>query len=106
MPAATDGTKFTTASADTAIVDKLRDQFAAGKFDRILGGKKERVIVEAFYASRDFAPLWIADGAISARGKAAATFLAGVDAERPAMAPHRSFEIGARLALEEIRHAT
>ena len=74
--------KFTTASvADTAVVDKLRDQLAAGKFDRILGGKKERESVEQFYASRDFAPLWIADGAISERGKAAAAYLAGVDAD-------------------------
>ena len=79
---ATDGAKFTTASAaDTAVVDKLRDQLAAGKFDRILGGKKERATVEAFYASRDFAPLWIADGAMSERAKAAAAYLAGVDAD-------------------------
>src|SRR5215218_4349110 len=46
----TDGVKFNTASvsADAAIVDKLREQLASGKFDRILGGKKERVTVEAF----------------------------------------------------------
>jgi murein L,D-transpeptidase YcbB/YkuD len=79
---ASDGAKFTTAAAgDTAIVDKLRDQLAAGKFDRILGGKKERSTIEAFYSSRDFAPLWIADGAISERGKAAAAYLAGVSAD-------------------------
>jgi murein L,D-transpeptidase YcbB/YkuD len=79
----TDGVKFNTASvsADAAIVDKLREQLASGKFDRILGGKKERVTVEAFYASRDFAPLWIADGAITDRAKAAAAYLASVDAD-------------------------
>ena len=69
------------AVADTAVADKLRDQLAAGKFDRILGGKKDRAAVEAFYASRDFAPLWIADGAMSERAKAAAAYLAGVDAD-------------------------
>ena len=69
--------------ADTAIVDKLRDQLASGKFDRILGGKKERVTVEAFYASRDFAPLWIADGAITERAKAAAAYLARRRCRRP-----------------------
>ena len=37
--------------------------------------------VEAFYASRDFAPLWIADGAITDRAKAAAAYLARVDAD-------------------------
>ena len=79
----TDGVKFNTASvsADTALVDKLRDQLASGKFDRILGGKKERLTIEAFYASRDFAPLWIADGAIADRAKAAAAYLARVDAD-------------------------
>ena len=79
----TDGVKFNTASvsADTALVDKLRDQLASGKFDRILGGKKERLTIEAFYASRDFAPLWIADGAITDRAKAAAAYLARVDAD-------------------------
>src|SRR5258708_18321747 len=46
MPAS-DGAKFTTASVgDTAIVEKLRDPLAAGKFDRILGGKKDRSTVE------------------------------------------------------------
>ena len=80
---ATDGAKITTAAvaADAAMVEKLRDQLAAGKFDRILGGKKERAIVEAFYSSRDFAPLWIADGAMSDRAKTAAAYLAGVDAD-------------------------
>ena len=83
MPATTDGTKFShrLGSADTALVDKLRDQLAAGKFDRMLGGKKDRAAVEAFYSSRDFAPLWIADGAMSDRAKAAAAYLAGVDAD-------------------------
>jgi L,D-transpeptidase YcbB len=80
--AATTGTQFTTAAAgDTAVVDKLREQLAAGKFDRILGGKKERGTIEAYYASREFAPLWIADGAMTDRAKSAATYLAGVDAE-------------------------
>ena len=56
---------------DTSVVDKLREQLAGGKFDRILGGKKERATVEAFYSTRNFAPLWIADGAMSDRAKAA-----------------------------------
>jgi hypothetical protein len=62
-------------SADSAIVEKLRDQLAAGKFDRILGGKKDAPAVESVLRSRDFAPLWIADGAMSERGKAAAAYL-------------------------------
>src|SRR5437762_9758586 len=77
---ASDGAKFTTASVgDTAIVEKLRDQLAAGKFDRILAGKKDRSTVETFYASRDFTPLWIADGAMSDRAKTPAAYLASID---------------------------
>jgi len=70
-----------TASADSAIADKLREQMAAGKFDRILGGKKDRTPVESFYSSREFAPLWIADGGMSDRAKAATSYLAGVEAD-------------------------
>jgi murein L,D-transpeptidase YcbB/YkuD len=74
--------KYVTASVgDAALVDRLRDQFAAGKFDRILGGKKDRGAVEAFYANRSFQPLWITEGAINERGKAATAYLAGVTSD-------------------------
>jgi murein L,D-transpeptidase YcbB/YkuD len=73
---------YSTASvADTALVEKLRDQLASGKFDRILGGKRERSAVEQFYAGREFAPLWIVDGALGERAKAAAAYLSGVGAD-------------------------
>jgi murein L,D-transpeptidase YcbB/YkuD len=67
--------------ADSPIVDKLREQLAAGKYDRILGSRKERQAIEAFYASREFAPLWITDGAINARGKAAVAYLSRIESE-------------------------
>jgi murein L,D-transpeptidase YcbB/YkuD len=74
-------TSAKTTSADSAVADKLREQLTAGKFDRILGGKRDRVPVEAFYSSREFAPLWIADGAMSERAKMAAAYLAGIEAD-------------------------
>jgi L,D-transpeptidase YcbB len=74
-------TSAKTTSADSAIADKLREQIAAGKFDRILGGRKDRAPVEAFYSTREFAPLWIADGAMSERAKTVAAYLAGIEAE-------------------------
>jgi murein L,D-transpeptidase YcbB/YkuD len=101
--------KATTLSiADTAIVEKLREQFAAGKFDRILGGRKDRAAVEAFYASREFAPLWITDGARNERGKAAAAYLSAVNSEGldPGDYPIPEFKSGAEpeaLAEAEIR---
>ncbi len=70
----------TTASPDTQLTDKLKEM-TAGKFDKILGGKKERTGFETFYASRNFAPLWISGGALNDRAKAAIAFLASVDAD-------------------------
>ena len=46
-----------------------------GKFDRVLGGKKERAAFEAFYSARNFAPLWITDGKMNARALAAIAYL-------------------------------
>jgi murein L,D-transpeptidase YcbB/YkuD len=111
-PAAEVTSSVPTAAAAAAPADatteKLRDLLTAGKFDRILGGKKERGAVEAFYAARGFAPLWIADGAINARGKAAASYLAGVaaDALDPGDYPVPEIKSGAApeaLAEAEIR---
>ena len=95
---AEDAAKATARSiADTAIVDKLREQLTTGKFDRILGGKKERGAVETFYAGREFAPLWITDGAMNERAKAAAAFLSRVDADglEPSEYPVPEFKSGA-----------
>ena len=67
-------------AADTAVAEKLRD-LGAGKYDRLLGGKRERTGIETFYAGRNNAPLWIASGAMNDRAKAAVAYLAGVDAD-------------------------
>jgi murein L,D-transpeptidase YcbB/YkuD len=75
------GTAATTvADGNTAITEKLRD-LATGKFDRMLGGKKERATIEAYYASRDYAPLWLTDGKPNARAQAAIAYLGHVDAD-------------------------
>ena len=63
--------------ADAAIVERLRE-LASGKFDRILGGKKERTSVDAFYAARNYAPLWITDGKANERSQAAIAYLGQV----------------------------
>ncbi|MGD9767424.1 MAG: murein L,D-transpeptidase, partial [Pseudolabrys sp.] len=69
-----------TASLDSAVADKLRE-LSSGKFDRILGSKKERAAVEAFYSARSFKPLWLTDGAANASAKAAVKYLGGVEAD-------------------------
>jgi len=78
--------------ADAAVTTQLHE-IANGKFDRILGGKKERAAFETFYSNRNFAPLWITDGQVNARGKAAMAYLGQVDADGldPADYPVPSF---------------
>ena len=77
---ATTGTPSAVADANTPITDQLHE-LATGKFDRILGGKKDRAGFEAFYSGRNYAPLWITDGKVNARAKAAIAYLGQVDAD-------------------------
>ena len=44
------------AAIDSPIVEQLHN-LASGKFDRIIGGTKERASIDVFYAGRDYAPL-------------------------------------------------
>jgi L,D-transpeptidase YcbB len=97
-PASTpDQTPAATASSlpqqDQAVADKLRD-LLAGKAEHMLGGKKERAAVEAFYSSRSFAPVWIENGAANSRAKAAIAHLAGaaVDGLDPSDYPAPDFK--------------
>jgi murein L,D-transpeptidase YcbB/YkuD len=68
------------ADPDAPITEQLRN-LANGKFDSIIGSAKERTAVEAFYAARNYAPLWITEGNANARAKAAITYLGGVAAD-------------------------
>jgi L,D-transpeptidase YcbB len=65
-------------SADAAIADQLRN-LTSGKFDRIVGTKKDRTVIDAFYSGRDYAPLWITDGKVNDKAKAAIAYLGHVD---------------------------
>ena len=68
------------AEADAPIAEQLRE-LANGKFDRFIGGKKERPAFEAFYAAHNYAPIWITDGKVNARAKEAMAYLGQVDAD-------------------------
>jgi murein L,D-transpeptidase YcbB/YkuD len=65
---------------DAAIADQLRD-LANGKFDRMIGNKKDRTQIDAFYSGRNYKPLWIADGKANSRASAAIAYLGHVDAD-------------------------
>jgi L,D-transpeptidase YcbB len=70
----------TISAADMAIADQLHTM-ASGKFDRVLGNKKDRVEIDAFYSGRSYAPIWFTDGKVNDRAKAAMAYLSHVDAD-------------------------
>jgi murein L,D-transpeptidase YcbB/YkuD len=69
-----------TESVDATVTAQLH-QLASGRFDHLLGGKPQRTEIEAFYASHNYAPLWITDGQANDRATAAITYLGHVDAD-------------------------
>ena len=68
------------AGPDAAIAEQLRE-LGNGKFDRIIGSKKDRTPIETFYSNRNYAPLWITDGKANARATSAIAYLRHVDAD-------------------------
>ena len=68
------------AHADQPLRDAIRE-LISGKVTRFIDRKTDRTAVEAFYASRDYAPLWIAESAASARAKHAIAHLNSADAD-------------------------
>jgi murein L,D-transpeptidase YcbB/YkuD len=65
------------APASTPVADALRG-LSAGKFDRLIGSRKDREAIDSFYQARDYAPIWIENQAVSPRGEAAIKYLADV----------------------------
>ena len=70
------------AAADAgALIAEQLQTLANGKFDGIIGKKADKIIIDAFYSGRFYAPLWISDGKPNARAKAAIDYLGQVDAD-------------------------
>ena len=84
----------TASTVDTLVADRLRER-AGGKYDRLLG-RKDRATLDTFYAARNYAPLWIGNGAANSRAKAAIAYLGGVEADAldPADYPVPAFKDG------------
>jgi murein L,D-transpeptidase YcbB/YkuD len=102
-----DVTPAPAASADAPIADQLHN-LASGGFDRIIANKKDRTEIDAFYAARNYAPLWITAGKANARAAAATAYLGHVDADGldPADYPVPNFAaatLPADLADDEIK---
>jgi murein L,D-transpeptidase YcbB/YkuD len=83
---------------DQQVADKLRE-YLTGKADRIIE-RKSKQAVDAFYAARNYAPLWIDNGNASDRTKPVARFLANVavDGLDPADYPLPEIKPGADAA--------
>jgi L,D-transpeptidase YcbB len=95
---------------EAPIAEQLHD-LPNGKFDRIIGNTKQRGAIDAFYSGRNYAPLWITDGKVNARAKAAIAYLGRVwaDGLDPADYPVPNFASltdPAGLAEAEIRLTT
>jgi L,D-transpeptidase YcbB len=95
------------ANPDQPLRDAIRD-LVSSKVTRFIDRKTDRTALEAFYAARDYAPLWIADGAASERAKQAIAHLntADADAMDPADYPTPVIKAGAdpaALANAELR---
>src|SRR5215469_12111045 len=65
---------------EVPITEQLHN-LANGKFDPIIGTVKERAVIDAFYAGRNYAPLWITEGKANARANAVIAYLGGVAAD-------------------------
>ena len=97
-------------ATDMLIVEKLRDFVTSKQLERIVNRKREREAVEAFYAARNFRPLWIDNGIANKRAVAAMAHLrtANVDGLDPSDYPTPEFVSGAEptaLAEAELRLA-
>jgi murein L,D-transpeptidase YcbB/YkuD len=68
------------AAPDAAVAAQLHD-LTGGKFDAILSNAQDRAMIDAFYAGRDYAPLWLTGGRPNARAQGAMAYLAHVDAD-------------------------
>jgi murein L,D-transpeptidase YcbB/YkuD len=91
-------------SPDAPVADKLRELFA-GKIDRIIDRKNERKPIEAVYAARQFAPLWIENGVANARAKSAIARLQQADADGLDPSDYRTPDFAASTSPEALADA-
>jgi murein L,D-transpeptidase YcbB/YkuD len=68
-----------TGLSNAAVASSLRELIAGKQFERIVGRKADRAGVEAFYKARDYAPIWVTDGAENARARSASDYLGRAD---------------------------
>ena len=68
-------------NADQPIRDALREFIGSNRLARVIDRKPDRTAVEAFYASRDYAPIFVTPDGATERGKQTITHLRNADAD-------------------------
>jgi murein L,D-transpeptidase YcbB/YkuD len=88
------------ANPDQPIMDALRD-LIGGRLARIIERKADRTAVEAFYSSRDYAPIWVGSAGATERARQAIEHLRHADADGmdPTDYPVPSIQAGAAPAV-------
>jgi len=88
------------ANPDQPIMDALRE-LIGGRLARIIERKVDRTAVEAFYSSRDYAPIWVGSAGATERAKQAIEHLRHADADGmdPADYPVPSIQAAASPAI-------
>jgi L,D-transpeptidase YcbB len=69
------------APAAPAVALSPADAPIADQLHQALHGDAARAALEPFYSARNYAPLWMTDGKVNERARAAAAYLASVDAD-------------------------
>ena len=93
------------AALDVQVADKLRAVITSGHFDKRIDRAPEREAMEAFYAARNYAPLWIADGQLDARAKSVIARLANSAADGLDPADYQIPAFGAATGAEALADA-
>ena len=68
-------------NADQPVRDALREFIGSNRLARIIDKKSERTAVEAFYASRDYAPMFVSADGATERAKQTIAHLRNADAD-------------------------
>src|SRR6185312_9748487 len=59
------------AASDSQITEKLRAVASGRQIEKLMPHQAEHAAAESFYKSHNYAPIWIQDGSLTARAKAA-----------------------------------
>ncbi len=93
------------AAIEAQIADKLRAVITSGQFDKRIDRAPDREAMAAFYAARNYAPLWTADGKLDARAKAVIAQLENAAADGLDAADYRVPAFGAATSAEALADA-